>query len=48
MLSRREPYHDLGADYHDRRKQDHQITYFTKQLTKLGFAVTLDPLPLPA
>jgi transposase len=48
MLARHEPYQDLGADYYDRRKQDNQVAYFTKQLSKLGFEVKLDPLPLAA
>lgn len=48
MLSRCEPYRDLGADYYDQRKRETKVTYLTKQLTKLGFAVTLDPLPTAA
>lgn len=48
MLSRQEPYRDLGAAYYDQRKKEHKVTYLTKQLAKLGFAVTLDPIPTPA
>jgi transposase len=48
MLTRRQPYQELGADYYDHRKKESKVTYLTKQLTKLGFAVTLDPLPVAA
>ena len=48
MLSRREPYQDLGADYYDQRRKDTKVSYFTKQLAKLGFVVSLDPAPTPA
>jgi transposase len=48
MLTRRQPYQELGADYYDQRKKDSKVSYLTKQLTKLGFAVTLDPLPVAA
>ena len=43
MRSRRQPYRELGAAYHDRRKKDTKVTYLTEQLTKPGFHVTLDP-----
>jgi transposase len=48
MLSRQEPYQDLGADYYDQRRKDTKVSYFTKQLSKLGFEVTLDPVPTAA
>jgi transposase len=48
MLTRRQPYHELGGDYYDQRKKETKVAYLTKQLTKLGFAVTLDPLPVAA
>jgi len=48
MLSRREPYQDLGADYYDQRRKDTKVSYFTKQLAKLGFVVSLDPAPTAA
>jgi transposase len=48
MLSRQEPYHELGADYYDQRRKDTKVSYFTKQLSKLGFVVTLDPAPTAA
>ena len=43
MLSRHEPYQDLGADYYDKRRKETKVSYFTKQLAKLGFVVSLDP-----
>jgi transposase len=48
MLSRHEPYRDLGTDYYDQRRKDTKVSYFSKQLAKLGFVVTLDPLPTAA
>jgi transposase len=48
MLSRQQPYQDLGADYYDQRRKDTKVSYFTKQLAKLGFEVTLDPAPTAA
>lgn len=48
MLSKRQPYQDLGADYYDQRRKESKVTYLTKQLTRLGFAVQLDPLPTVA
>jgi hypothetical protein len=48
MLTRRQPYQELGGDYYDQRKKESKVTYLTKQLTRLGFAVTLDPLPVAA
>jgi transposase len=48
MLSRREPYHDLGADYYDQRRKQTKVACLTKQLAKLGFVVSLDPAPIAA
>jgi transposase len=48
MLSRHQPYHDLGADYYDQRRKETKVSYFTKQLSKLGFVVSLDPVPTTA
>jgi transposase len=48
MLSRHQPYQDLGLDYYDQRRKDTKVSYFTKQLAKLGFVVTLDPAPTAA
>ena len=48
MLSRWEPYQELGSDYYDQRRKDSKVSYLTKQLTRLGFVVQLDPLPVAA
>jgi transposase len=48
MLSRHQPYQELGADYYDQRKKETKVSYLTKQLTKLGYLVTLDPAPVAA
>jgi transposase len=44
VLSRNEPYRDLGGDYFDRRKPDQQARYYARRLAELGFEVTLDPI----
>jgi len=48
MLSLNEPYHDLGSDFYSHHRQQAKVSYFTKQLTKLGFSVTLDPVSATA
>jgi len=48
MLSHQEPYQDLGADYDDQRRKETKVSYLTKQLSKLGFVVSLDPAPTTA
>lgn len=48
MLSRQEPYQDLGNDFYDQRRKETKVSYLTKQLSKLGFTVTLDPVPTAA
>jgi len=48
MLSKRQPYQDLGADFYDQRRKESKVTYLTKQLARLGFVVQLDPLPAAA
>lgn len=46
MLSRGEPYKELGGDYFDKRRKDVKVTVLTKQLEKLGYAVQLEPMKL--
>ncbi|MHC4074321.1 MAG: IS110 family RNA-guided transposase [Planctomycetota bacterium] len=46
MLSRREPYRDLGGNYFDKRRKDVKVNVLTKQLQKLGYAVQLEPMQL--
>jgi transposase len=44
MLSRRQPYQDLGADYFDQRSKGVKPDWLLKQLTKLGYTVQLEPV----
>jgi transposase len=44
MLSRGEPYQDLGGDYFEKRRKTVSVDKLTKQLEKLGYAVQLEPL----
>ncbi len=48
MLSRRQAYHELGGDYFDQRKKDTKVSYLTRQLAKLGYSVSIEPLPVAA
>ena len=48
MLSRHEPYRELGADYFDERKKTSVVNHLLKRLEKLGFAVALDPVATAA
>jgi len=45
MLTRREPYHELGAQYFDDHERDHLQRRLVHRLERLGFAVTLQTLP---
>jgi transposase len=45
MLTRHEPYRELGADYFDDRQRDHVQRRLVHRLERLGFAVTLEALP---
>jgi len=46
MLTRHEPYHDLGADYFDGRQRDHVQRRLIHRLERLGYAVTLEALTM--
>jgi transposase len=48
MLTWQQPYQELGGEYYDQRRKDSKVSYLTKQLTRLGFAVQLDPIPVAA
>ena len=48
MLTRREPYQDLGATYFDDRQRDSVTHQLVHRLEKLGYAVALEMKPLPA
>jgi transposase len=43
LISRQESYHDLGADYLERRNAQARIRYLTRELEKLDLKVTLEP-----
>ncbi len=44
MLSRHEPYHELGADYFDTRRRTHLVDRLTRRLEQLGYRVSLEPV----
>jgi transposase len=43
MLKRDQPYHDLGADWHERRNDEAHTRRLVAQLEKLGHTVVLKP-----
>src|SRR4029450_7341963 len=43
MLKRGQPYHDLGADWHERRNDEANTRRLVAQLENLGSTVTLNP-----
>jgi transposase len=45
MLSRHEPYHELGANYFDQQRRHHLVDRFTRRLEHLGYRVSLEPVP---
>jgi transposase len=45
MLSRNEPYHELGATSCDERRRDHLVDRLTRRIERLGYRVTLAPVP---
>jgi transposase len=45
MLSRHEPYQDLGAHYFDQRRQHHLVDRLTRRIEHLGSRVQLEPVP---
>jgi transposase len=48
LLTRWEPYHELGAQYFDEHERDHVQRRLVRRLERLGFAVTLAALPAPS
>jgi transposase len=48
MLTRHEPYHDLGPNYFDERKRESVVNHLTHRLEKLGYAVILEANPSSA
>ena len=48
LLTRREPYRDLGVAYFDQRERQHVQHRLVRRLERLGYAVTLQPVaPTP-
>jgi transposase len=45
MLTRRQPYRELGAQYFDEHERDHVQHRLVHRLERLGYAVTLEALP---
>lgn len=44
MLTNRQPYQDLGADYFDQRSKGVRTDWLLKQLNKLGYTARLEPV----
>lgn len=44
MLTNRQPYQDLGADYFDQRSKGVRVDWLLKQLTKLGYSAQIEPV----
>jgi len=45
ILDQNAPYHELGADYFDRRSTQQRTTRLLRQLEQLGHKLNLEPLP---
>ena len=49
MLTRRQPYQELGGDYFDQRKKEVKVSYLIRRIEKLtGASVTLEMQPVAA
>lgn len=46
MLTRRQPYHELGADHLSQRSRQSKVDTLCKQLVKLGYRVKIEPSPV--
>ncbi|OUL25420.1 IS110 family transposase [Nostoc sp. RF31YmG] len=46
LISRQEPYKDLGADYFDKQRPESVKKRLIKSLEKLGYQVNLEPVPV--
>jgi hypothetical protein len=45
MLTKHEPYRDLGVNYLDTRQQDRLLQRLCHRATALGYQVELSPIP---
>jgi transposase len=48
LLSRQEPYRELGANYCDERRRQFTIDRLTRRIAPLGYRVHLEPVTVPA
>ena len=46
LISRQEPYKDLGADYFDKQRPESVKKRLIKRLEKLGYQVSVEPVPV--
>lgn len=46
LISRQEVYKDLGVDYFDKQRPESVKKRLVKRLEKLGYQVTIDPIPV--
>jgi transposase len=44
MLSRNEPYHELGGNYFDEHRLEHLVDRLTRRIERLGYRVALEPV----
>jgi transposase len=44
MLSRHEPYRELGANYFDEQRRNHLVNHLTRRIERLGYHVQLEPV----
>ena len=47
MLSRQEPYRELGTHYFDERRRQFTIDRLTRRIEYLGYRVHLEPVAVP-
>jgi hypothetical protein len=45
MLTKHEPYRDLGANYLEKRQQDRLLQRLCHRATQLGYHLALTPIP---
>jgi transposase len=48
MLSRHECYHELGSNDFDEQRREHLVARLTQRLERLGYRVSLEPVPATA
>jgi transposase len=46
MLSRQDPYHELGANYFDERRRHYTVDRLTRRIEHLGYQVHLEPVTI--